>query len=251
MKSDSKFIQTKIGMIPEDWEVAKLKKYAAIKGRIGWKGLKKSEFGKDGIVIINGPDIIDGKINWNNCLRVLKWRYEESPEIMIKKKDILMTKDGTIGKIVFIDNLPEQATLASGIFVIRSTSEKLCQEFLYYYLHSKQFKNLVETRIEGSVIPHLYQRDIEELFIAIPPIEQQKKIVSILKSIEQDITLNQQINKTLESISQVLFKHWFIEFEFPNERGKPYKSSDGEMINSELGKIPKRWKVGKDRKSVV
>ena len=173
-KQVSEFKETEIGKIPEDWEIKKLEELLFIKGRIGWKGLKKSEFTKEGIIIINGPQIKNGTVNWNHCLRVPIWRHDESKEISVKKGDILMTKDGTIGKMAYIQHLPESATLASGIFLIRSNSEKLDQRFLYYYFNSKFFNKLVESRIEGSVIPHLYQRDIIQLSIPLPSISEQQ-----------------------------------------------------------------------------
>jgi len=245
MTQKTKLKQTEIGIIPEDWEVKKLNELLFIKGRIGWKGLKKSEFGRDGIIIINGPNIKNGKVVWKNCLRVPKWRYDESQEISVKKNDILMTKDGTIGKMAHVTHLPEPATLASGIFLIRSKSEKLDQDFLYQYFNSPFFKSLVESRIEGSVIPHLYQRDIEQLSIPFPSSVEQQSIAKILSDLDSKIELNQNMNKTFEALSKVIFKHWFIDFEFPNKEGKPYKSSGGDMTdNEELGKqIPKGWEV--------
>lgn len=246
MTQKTKLKQTVIGLIPEDWEVEKLNELLFIKGRIGWKGLKKSEFGKDGIVIINGPDIKNGKVDWKNCLRVPKWRYDESQEISVKKNDILMTKDGTIGKTAQVKHLPEPATLASGIFLIRSESKKLDQNFLYQYFNSAFFKNLIESRTEGSVIPHLYQRDIEQLSIPFPSSTEQQSIAKILSDLDSKIELNQNMSKILEEIGRIILKHWFIDFEFPNEVGKPYKSSGGEMIyNQDLRKdVPKGWKIG-------
>lgn len=241
----NKFKQTEIGMIPDEWEVRELKELVSVKGRIGWKGLKKSEFGTEGVIIINGPDIKNGKVDWKGCQRVPKWRYEESQEISVKQYDIIMTKDGTIGKTAYIKYLPEQATLASGIFLIRTKSHMLNQNFLYQYFNSNFFKKLVASRIEGSVVPHLYQRDIELLLIPLPPLPEQRAIAKILSDLDAKIELNQQMNKTLEEIGRAIFKHWFIDFEFPNEEGKPYKSSGGEMeYNEELGKeIPKGWRV--------
>ena len=224
------------------YKVKKLKDCVSIKGRIGWKGLKKSESGKNGILIINGPEIFNGIVNWEKCLRVPEWRYDESPEIMVQEKNILMTKDGTIGKLAFVDKLPEKATLASGVFRIESKT-LLLPEFLFYYFQSKEFKELVVSRTEGSVIPHLYQRDIEELEVPVPPIEEQKKIAEILFSLDLKVKLNQRMNITLEAVGQAIFKRWFVDFEFPNEEGKPYKSSGGEMVYSEIGEIPKDWKI--------
>jgi type I restriction enzyme S subunit len=239
------FKSTEIGNIPNEWSVSNLKDIVIIKGRIGWKGLKKSEFGNDGVIIINGPDIEDGKVNWSNCERVPQWRYDESKEISVNVDDILLTKDGTIGKVARIKFLPEPATLASGIFLIRKkvNSTVIDHNFLYYYFKSPYFGNLVESRIEGSVIPHLYQRDIEQLMVPLPPLSEQQAIVKILSDLDEKIELNNQMNKTLEDIAQAIFKRWFIDFEFPNENGEPYKSSGGEMVESELGAIPKGWIV--------
>ena len=245
MKSKTKFKQTEIGLIPEDWEIKKLHELLFIKGRIGWKGLKRSEFGQHGIIIINGPNIQNGVIDWKKCMRVPKWRYDESYEIAVQKNDIIMTKDGTIGKTAYIKYLPEPATLASGIFLIRSTSEKLDQDFLYQYFNSVYFKELAESRIEGSVIPHLYQRDIEQLLIPLPPPTEQEHIAKILSDLNSKIDLNQRMNKILEQIAQTVFKSWFVDYEFPDEDGKPYRSSGGTMVyDVELEKeIPKGWEI--------
>ena len=226
------FQKTEIGKIPTDWDVDKLENHLTIKGRIGWKGLKKSEFGKKGNIIINGPDIKHGTINWKNCLRVPAWRYDESSEISVRTNDILLTKDGTIGKIAHVTHLPEPATLASGIFLIRNNSIKLDQNFLYHYFHSDLFINLVKSRIEGSVIPHLYQRDIVKLSIPLPSMPEQHYIASVLSSLETKIELNKKMNKILEQIAQAIFKSWFVDF---------YGVTEFE--DSELGKIPKGWAI--------
>ena len=233
MEQTPKSKQTELGAIPEDWEVGTLSNLLFIKGRIGWKGLKKSEFSKKGIVIINGPNIKNKRVDWNSCLRVPQWRYEESQEIAVQENDILMTKDGTIGKIAYIEHLPEIATLASGIFLIRSKSKTLNQNFLYHYFNSSFFKSLVDSRIEGSVIPHLYQRDMEQLSILLPPLAEQQKIAKILTNLDFQIKNLQKQNKVLEKIAQAIFKSWFVDF-------------DGviEFQDSELGQIPKGWKTG-------
>ena len=163
---------------------------------------------------------------------------------MLKPHDILMTKDGTIGKLAYIKELPEKATVASHIFVIRNNSNKLDQKFLFFYFKSKPFQWIVNSRIEGSVIPALYQRDIVELKVPLPSVSEQKAIASILSSLDSKIDLLRRQNQTLENIAQALFKRWFVDFEFPDKDGKPYKSSGGKMVESELGEIPEGWKVG-------
>jgi type I restriction enzyme S subunit len=85
---------------------------------------------------------------------------------------------------------------------------------------------------------------IKEIKLIIPSLPEQSAIATILSDLDSKIELNRQMNATLEAIGQGLFKHWFVDFEFPNEKGKPCKSNGGEMVDSELGEIPKGWKVG-------
>ena len=249
----NKFKETELGLIPEDWDIDVLSKHLYIKGRIGWKGLKKSEYLKDGsgLAIINGLQIQGNRLNWAECGRVPQWRYDESPEIQLQENDIVMTKDGTIGKVAFIDELPEPTSVASGIFVIREESNQINQKYLFYYFKSPIFKWLIDTRKEGSVVPHLYQRDFEVFPIAYPKLDEQKAIAKIFFDIDLKISLNQQMNKTLESVGRALFKRWFVDFEFPDENGNSYRSSGGEMVASELGEVPKGWNVLKLGDAVV
>jgi len=241
----SNWRDTSLGLLPSDWDTNPLGNLLYIKGRIGWKGLKKSEYLEEGYAIINGEQIIDGKVDWPNVGRIPKDRYDESPEIMLKEGDILMTKDGTIGKLAYIDKLPEPATVASGVFVIREESQLLYQKYLYYFFRSHYFEHLIKSRTEGSVIPHLYQRDFTEMEIPLPERNEQIRIAQILSILDKKIDNLKRQNETLVNIAQTLFKSWFIDFKFHNAEGKPYKSSGGKMIDSFLGLIPKDWKVGK------
>lgn len=216
-----------------------------IKGRIGWKGLKKSEYLESGEYrIINGKALTSNGIDWNECGFISKERYEESPEIMLETNDIVITKDGTIGKVDIVKSLDKPTTVASGLFVLRNSNpEEFNTMFIYYFLKSPIFKQFIEVRKEGSVIPHLYQKDFVELEIPKFNINNQKLIANILCSIDNKIDNNKQIIKNLEELSQTLFNRWFVDFEFPDENGSPYKSSGGEMLESELGMIPKGWEI--------
>jgi type I restriction enzyme, S subunit len=239
-------VQTELGLLPKDWNVKVLGEELYIKGRIGWKGLKKNEyFEKSEYRIINGSNIINNKIDWSNCGYISKERYDESPEIMLQKNDIVMTKDGTIGKVAKIDKLEMQTTVASGLFVIRNQSEIIDTNYLFYYFISHYFKGLIKSRTEGSVIPHLYQRDFVSMKIPLPRIEEQKSIANLLSSIDHKIELNNEMNQTLEEMAQTIFKSWFVDFEFPNDDGVPYKSSGGKFVKSDFGLIPEYWEVSR------
>lgn len=240
------FKNTDIGLIPSEWDFDTIGDSLYIKGRIGWKGLKKSEYiDRSDYRIINGSNVVNNNIDWSGCGYISEERYEESPEIMLKPNDIVMTKDGTIGKLAIIRSLEQKTTVASGLFVIRVEDNSIDVDYLYYYFSSFYFKELVKSRIEGSVIPHLYQKDLVALKLPLPDLSEQKAISKILRTLDDKIEVNNQINRTLENMAQAIFKQWFVDFEFPNEDGEPYRSSGGEMIASELGMIPKGWEVGK------
>ncbi len=151
-------------------KAVRLGEYLYIKGRIGWKGLKKAEYlASSGFRIINGESLTSAGIDWEKAGYISEERYIESPEIMLQVGDILLSKDGTIGKIGFVDHLSSPTTVASGIFVIRNTKPDIISTpFIYYLLKSDLFTAFIESRTEGSVIPHLYQKDFMTFEFPLP-----------------------------------------------------------------------------------
>lgn len=148
---------------------ASLGDYLYIKGRIGWKGLKKEEYlSESEYRIINGESLTVTGIDWNKAGYISEERYIESPEIMLQEGDILISKDGTIGKIGYVNKLDKPTSVASGIFVVRNLKpEEVSTVFIYCLLNSDYFKSFIASRTEGSVIPHLYQKDFVTLEIPI------------------------------------------------------------------------------------
>jgi len=195
------------------FNTVKLGEYLYIKGRIGWKGLKKKEYlEKSGFRIVNGESLTENGIDWNKAGYISKERYDESPEIMLQQDDILISKDGTIGKIGYVDSLDTPTTVASGIFVIRNQMPEIINtRFIYHFFNSKYFKNFIIMRTEGSVIPHLYQKDFVDLDFPMPELRVQDKIVGILDAINNKIKLNKSINNNLEQQAQAIYSRMFIE----------------------------------------
>jgi len=115
-------------------------------------------------------------------------------------------------------------------------------KFVFYFLKTIDFQSFNS----GSAVPSLNRNYIHPFPVFVPEdIEEQKQIADVLSCLDAKIENLRRQNETLEQIAQTLFKHWFIDFEFPNADGKPYKSSGGAMLASELGDIPEAWKVGK------
>lgn len=217
-----------------------------LKGRIGWKGLNKNEYLENGDYrIINATSLQDKLINWDICGYITKERYDESPEIQLEENDILISKDGTLGKIGYVKKLDKPSTVASGVFVLRNICEdKVNTDYLYHILKSSIFKDFIfKKKASGSTINHLYQRDLVQFEIDLPSLTIQEKVANLLSSLDSKIELNNKINKELEAMSKTLYDYWFVQFDFPNEHGKPYKSSGGKMVyNQELKReIPEIW----------
>lgn len=220
----TEFIETEIGKIPSYWSIDKLENHLLIKGRIGWKNLKVSEYGSEGPYIVGGLQIKELGIDWDECAHVTEARYEESPEIMLKNEDILMTKDGTIGKLAFVDGLKYRATVASHIHVIRRASDKIISKFLFYFFKSPVFGQIIESKITGSVIPALTQFDINNTYFPIPPLEEQNSIASVLGCLDDKIDLLHRQNTTLERMAETLFRQWFVEEAQEDWEEKPLSS---------------------------
>ena len=183
----------------EDALPVKLGDYLYIKGRIGWKGLKKSEYlPQSGYRIINGETLTQSGIDWNKAGYISEERYVESPEIMLKVGDILLSKDGTIGKIGYVDSLELPTSVASGIFVIRNTKPDIISTtFIYYLLKSRLFTSFIAARTEGSVIPHLYQKDFMEFEFPLPTAEKMADFEEITEPMFSQIINNLNESKRL------------------------------------------------------
>ena len=190
-------------------------------------------------------DMTGNGINFNSCRMISEEDFNrlKTSNCVPIIDDLLFAKDGSMLKEIFVNKQKEFA-ITSHIALIRTKKEILEPLYLKYYLSNKSIKDdIISNYSSGSVIPSLILKDINKFQISIPNKKIQLEIVEILSSIDDKIELNDKINKTLEELAQTLYKHWFIDFEFPNEEGKPYQSSGGEMVESDVGLIPKGWRI--------
>jgi type I restriction enzyme S subunit len=172
------------GDIPSHWNVVRLKYRCSLKGRIGWNGLKSEEFKEDAYAyLVTGQDFVGKDIDWSKCYQIDQWRYDEDPFIQLQDGDLLITKDGTIGKVAQVVNLDKPACLNSGIFVLKQLKGAFTQEYLYWTLVSTQLLDFTNYNSGGSTtIQHLYQNVFENMPLIIPPLEEQKDITQYLDS---------------------------------------------------------------------
>mgnify|MGYP000526645970 CR=1 FL=1 len=159
-----------------------------------------------------------------------------------KKGDILISAAGTIGKTVIFDG-EDSYFQDSNIVWIENDESKVTNQFLYYFLQTNPF-----ITTNGSTIKRLYNDNLRDTKIPnVPSIQQQNQITDILGTLDKKIQINNKINQELEAMAKTLYDYWFVQFDFPDQNGKPYKSSGGKMVyNPELKReIPEGWGVEK------
>lgn len=232
-----------IGEIPEGWSVVPLKHYLSLKGRIGWNGLKSEEFqDKSYAYLVTGQDFNSDIVNWEKCYQINKERYDEDPFIQLENGDLLVTKDGTIGKVAKVVNLNKPACLNSGIFVVKQTKGVFEQNYLYWVLVSNQLKEFVGFNSTGSTIAHLYQNVFENMPLTVPPLSEQQAIASYLDhkvgQIDASVSaINTQIDE-LKSYRQSIISEVVTKGLNPDAK---MKDSGVEWI----GDIPEGWKISR------
>lgn len=254
MTNKTKFKETEIGLIPEDWETDTLVTLCKVITD-GSHFSPKEYISKNGKMIATVKNMGNYRVNIDSCKKISDEDYETLVKNGCKpeKGDVLFSKDGTIG-LTFVYDDEIELVLLSSIAILKA-NDRINPYFLKYYLQDKKTQDLIKLgHTSGSALPRIVLKDLKLLEVTVPPINEQELIVKLLLAIDNKIELNQKMNQTLEKIGQAFFKHWFIDFEFPDEDDKPYKSSGGEMVDSELGEIPKGWnlsKIGNELKTVL
>lgn len=243
-KTKTKFKQTEVGMIPEDWEIKTFSSVLLGKTRNGL--YKSKEFRGKGIKMINMGELFKYDKIGDCDMELVELSNSEKQKFLVKPGDLLFARRSLVaegaGKCSLIVGNAER-TFESSIIMARPNPKEANSEYLFYLFKSKFGKFLLDTILRQVAVSGITGSDLMRLNIPIPPLPEQHYIAKILSELDSKIELNHRVNKTLEAIGQAIFKYWFIDFEFPNEEGKLYKSSGGEMVDSELGKIPKGWKI--------
>lgn len=203
MVVETGYKQTEVGVIPMDWNVIKLGQNFSLKARIGWQGLTTREYLDSGdYSLVTGTDFENGYINWDKCVFVEKLRFDQDKNIQVKTSDVLVTKDGTIGKVAYIDYLPNPTTLNSGVFVVRPINNKIDSRFFYYVLMSFYFDSYLNKITAGSTITHLYQKDFVHFSLIFPPLPEQTAIGTALSDMDALIAQTENLIEKKKAIKQ-------------------------------------------------
>lgn len=170
-----------ISEIPENFIKSRIKHIATLAGRIGWQGLTSQEYSDEGCYLITGINFSNGEINWESCVRVPYSRWKEASQIQIENGDLLITKDGTVGKVAIVNNMPDKTSLNSGVLLIRQNKKVCSTRFLFWILQSNVFwKWFNYINAGNSTIIHLYQHDFSNFSFPNPSIEIQNEISNYL-----------------------------------------------------------------------
>ena len=213
---------------------------------------KSKEFQEKGIPVIKIKNIISPIVDTKDSQKVSIKTYEKTKGFSLKKNDILISLTGSgvnqmssaVGKVGRIEfDYPALQNQRVGKFELKYSNSADLDFLFYYFLQPKITEYLVRNSTGSANQANINSKLIETVKIPNFSLIKQKSISKFLNQITRKIETNQKMIANLEELSQTLFKRWFIDFEFPDRNGAPYKSSGGEMIDSELGEIPKNWSI--------
>ncbi|MDU9328967.1 restriction endonuclease subunit S [Staphylococcus pseudintermedius] len=206
---------------------------------------KTKDFTDVGIPFITAADIHSDKVDIEKANKLSEKDAQKLKKGFAKKRDVLLTHKASVGRTAVVNNMEYDYIILSPqvtYYRIKDTTT-LLPEYLYLYFKSNYFNQIINQWAGGSTRKYIGITAQKKLPILYPSIKNQKKIVDFIMTFEYKVQVNKKIIANLEELSQTLFKRWFVDFEFPDENGNPYKSSGGEMVDSELGEIPRSWKV--------
>lgn len=241
------FKETEIGTIPQDWEVRAFGDLLKEDTRNGI--YKPKKYHGSGIKMVNMGELFAYERIGPQPMRLVELDENEKRNFLLNSGDLLFARRSLVaegaGKCSLVIQHDGPLTFESSIIRARPNQEKAEPLFLYYLFRSPYGKYVLGTILRQVAVSGITGKDLIELKLPIPPLTTQHAIGSFLSYLDDKIDLDRQMNATLERIGQALFKHWFVDFEFPNEKGKPYKSNGGKMVDGEFGQIPKGWEAGR------
>lgn len=233
-----------IGQIPEEWVISKVKFTTQLNGRIGWQGLTSAEYKEEGPYLITGTDFHNGTINFETAVHIDEKRWSEASQIQVENGDLLITKDGTVGKVAIISGLDDKASLNSGVLRIQ-TIDEIDRRFLYYVLLSDEFWMWFNyTNSGASTILHLYQNVFDEFTFTFPSKNEQQKIADFLdkKTAQLDkvkALLEEQIQKLKDYRASLIYETVTKGL----DKTVPMKDSGIDWI----GQVPEGWEITKHK----
>lgn len=194
-----------------EWKTCVLSSIATMHARIGWQNLRKDEFLSSGdYYLITGTDFHDGKISFETCHYIDKERYNQDKNIQLETDSILITKDGTLGKVAFVDSLNKPATLNAGVFNVRTKDKEIYPKYLFQYLKAPYLMDYVNKNATGGTIKHLNQNMLVNFPVQHPSYKEQVMIGDYLFNLDRQISLQSQRLEKLKQIKSACLDKMFV-----------------------------------------
>ena len=242
----SEWKEAEFGFIPYDWQAIRFKEILKIPLRNGVNKPSRIR-GNGDYKMVNMNEIFAHDVIVDIPMEFVDLSRKEKETSLLEKHDLLFARQSLVfegaGKCSIYLGDNEKVCFEGHLIRARLNKQKANPEFYYYFFSSSYGKRFLRTIVEQAVVAGIRGSDLNELEIPYAPKTQQDGAVKLLSCLDRKIENLRRQNETLEKIAQTLFKHWFVDFEFPNAEGQPYKSSGGEMVPSELGDIPAGWCV--------
>lgn len=213
---------------------------ATVKARLGWKGLKAEEYEATGYHFLSTPTLKGHRIDFDKAQFIPAWRYEESPEIQLRVGDVLLVKDGSLGISNLVRTLPGPATLNGSIALVRC-GERLDPLYLLQCVRGAAFQNLIRLKKAGLAVPHLFQADLREFHVELPPLPEQRQIAAVLDTIDDAIRKTEEIVAKLKQVKQGLLHDLLTRGIDDNGELRDPDRHPEQFKQSPLGRIPKKW----------
>ena len=223
----------------DDWEQRKLSELTTMHARIGWQNLRTSEFLDSGdYMLITGTDFQEGVIDYSTCHYVEKERYDQDKNIQIKNGSILITKDGTLGKVAYVQGLMMPATLNAGVFNVTIKNENIMDgKYLFQYLKAPFLMDYVSKKATGGTIKHLNQSILVDFPVAMPKREEQVKISRYFTALDNLITLHQRKCCELKKLKQYMANHMFVNQSIKCDRNIATNHKKLQERTKEMGEL--------------
>ena len=206
--------------------------------------LHMSDYVEEGIPVIMPQDIVDGTVSLESIAHISNEDYNRLIRYAVTNNDIIFARRGDIEKHAFITD-DSLLLCGTGCFRVRITDSSIYPLFLSYFLDRLETRKWLTTHAIGSNMPNLNTTILSSVPVELPDYEEQVKIGDFLYNIEKKIQCNKKINDNLQQQLKLLYDYWFTQFDFPDENGKPYRSSGGTMVwNEQLKReVPFDWQI--------
>ena len=219
-----------------EWEEKKISDICEPHARIGWQNLRTDEFLDEGdYYLVTGTDFLNGRVNFVTCHYIDRERFEQDKNIQITNGDILITKDGTLGKIALVENMDKEGTLNAGVFVLQNLTPNIYNLYLYQYLTAPYLLDFAFDKATGGTIKHLNQGILVQFPVPIPCLEEQRKIADFLSAVDEVIAQSEAEVQNLEQQKKAAMQKIFSqEVRFKREDGTEYPEWKTDIVGNRI-----------------